>query len=279
MIALNKTIAFTKSWKHTLWIAILLGALLPLLLILLEPFDTSNNFSYKKLRLSGYAFCIIVPILLVHLLENYSYQQQANRWFVLNEFFYIIITLFLIFICAFLYHFYVVSGLTIFNFYEIWNFMWLYGLPFIPIVVPFWLFLRSKYGIIEVPFKNDGNGKSEKKVIINGENKSETLTIFESDFVYARAQQNYVEVYHNSEEGLQQKILRSTLSNIVKQLPNAWQVHRSYLVNLDYLQSVEGNTRKRFMKINETEDLIPISQKYYVALKERLSNSSQNIQK
>tara|TARA_Y100001933_G_scaffold262419_1_gene319834 strand:- start:11254 stop:11499 length:246 start_codon:yes stop_codon:yes gene_type:complete len=81
-----------------------------------------------------------------------------------------------------------------------------------------------------------------------------------------------VDVYYKTEIGIEQKTFRNTLSNIMKQLPKAWQVHRSYLVNLDYLTSLEGNARKRFMRISETEETIPISQVYYEALHKRLSN-------
>ncbi|GGG97589.1 hypothetical protein GCM10011416_14510 [Polaribacter pacificus] len=138
--------------------------------------------------------------------------------------------------------------------------------------------MRSKYGLIEVPISTKEQPKKMKSITIVGNNKSESLTIFESDFIFARAQQNYVDVYFNTETGMQQETFRSTLSNIMKQLPKAWQVHRSYLVNLDYLQTVEGNARKRFIRISLTDETIPISQVYYKALTKRLSNSSQELQ-
>lgn len=278
MIALNKTIAYTKSTKHTVWVALLLGLLLPLLLILLEPFDSSNSFPYKNLILSGYAVCIIIPILVVHPFENYVYQRQANRWFVTNEIGYIIITLAFIFTCCFLYHLFVVNGSSSFNNTSLWDFMLSFGLPFTPILVPLWLYLRSKYGTIEVPLKESENYREDKSITIQGENKSEALTLLASSFIYAQSQQNYVEIYYKTKEGIQQQLLRSTLSNIMKQLPSAWQVHRSYLVNLDYLKSVQGNARQRSVSIFEIEKPIPISQKYYNALSERLSNSSQEEQ-
>lgn len=279
MISLNKTIAYTQKWKPTFLIALLLGTVIPVLLITLEPFDNSNNFSYKYLILSGYAVCIIIPILIFHPIENYVYKIQTKRWFIVNESIYIISTLFVIFVFSFFYHFFVISGLTSFTYKLIWSFIKSFCVPFTPIVVPFWLYLRSKYGQIEVPNYDESNTKKVKKITINGTNKSETLTIFESDFIFAKAQQNYVDIYFNTDKGMQQKTLRSTLSNIIKQLPKAWQVHRSYLVNLDYLKTVEGNARKRFIRITKTEEVIPISQVYYKALNKRLSNSSQELQK
>ncbi|WP_405610167.1 LytR/AlgR family response regulator transcription factor [Polaribacter sp. Asnod1-A03] len=279
MISLNKTIAYTQNWKPTFLIALLLGTVIPVLLITLEPFDNSNSFSYKYLILSGYAVCIIIPILIFHPIENYVYKIQTKRWFIINECIYIISTLFVIFIFSFFYHFLVISGLTSFTYELIWDFIKSFGVPFTPIVVPLWLYLRSKYGQIEVPDYDKSSNKKVKKITINGTNKSETLTIFESDFIFAKAQQNYVDIYFNTNKGMQQKTLRSTLSNIIKQLPKAWQVHRSYLVNLDYLKTVEGNARKRFIRITTTEEAIPISQVYYKALNKRLSNSSQELQK
>ncbi|MFD2529876.1 LytR/AlgR family response regulator transcription factor [Polaribacter marinaquae] len=260
-------------------IALLLGTVIPVLLITLEPFDNSNSFSYKYLILSGYSVCIIIPILIFHPIENYVYKIQTKRWFIVNECIYIISTLFVIFIFSFFYHFFVISGLTSFTYELIWSFIKSFGVPFTPIVVPLWLYLRSKYGQIEVPDYDKSSTKKVKKITINGTNKSETLTIFESDFIFAKAQQNYVDIYFNTDKGMQQKTLRSTLSNIIKQLPKAWQVHRSYLVNLDYLKTVEGNARKRFIRITTTEETIPISQVYYKALNKRLSNSSQELQK
>ncbi|GAB7255661.1 LytR/AlgR family response regulator transcription factor [Polaribacter sp. OB-PA-B3] len=279
MISLNKTIAYTQNWKPTFLIALLLGTVIPVLLITLEPFDNSNSFSYKYLILSGYSVCIIIPILIFHPIENYVYKIQTKRWFIVNECIYIISILFVIFIFSFFYHFFVISGLTSFTYELIWGFIKSFGVPFTPIVVPLWLYLRSKYGQIEVPDYDKSSTKKVKKITINGTNKSETLTIFESDFIFAKAQQNYVDIYFNTDKGMQQKTLRSTLSNIIKQLPKAWQVHRSYLVNLDYLKTVEGNARKRFIRITTTEETIPISQVYYKALNKRLSNSSQELQK
>lgn len=273
MISLNKTIAYTKKWRHTFLIALVLGVLVPVLLITLEPFDNSNDFSFKYLILSGYSLCIIIPIILIHLFENYVYNVQTKRWFIINEFFYITGTLLIIFLLSFLYHFFLIS-LQSFSSETIWGFIKSFGVPFIPIVVPLWLYLRSNYGAIEVPLYDKENNRSSNTLTIVGNNKSETLTICEADFIYAKAQQNYVDVFYKTDNGMQQKTFRNTLSNIMKQLPKAWQVHRSYLVNLDYLESVEGNARKRYIRISTTEETIPISQIYYKALSKRLSNSS-----
>jgi len=278
MIALNKTIAFIKNWKHAFIVALLLGILLPLLLILLEPFDTNQaSFKFKTLKLAGYALCIIFPILIIHPIEIYLYKKQHNRWFVLNEAIYILVLLFIMYACAFLYHFLVIGVKNTLRVDDMWSFMIHFGLPFAPILIPFWLYFRSKFGIIEV-LQTRKNQSIDKIITIKSANKSENFSINESDFVYAQAQQNYVVINFRQGNVLNQKMIRSTLSNLMKQLPSAWQVHRSYLVNLDYFESVQGNSRKRTMSIDNISTPIPISQKYYSALKDRLTNSSQKLQ-
>lgn len=274
---LNKTIAYTYSWSKTFKIATIIGVFIVLILIFLGPFGTSeDNFSHKNLKLAGYGLCVIIPILITHALENYIFIKQKRRWFILNEIVYLTLVLFIAFLLCFLYHFYAIGSRDDLEFDFLLGFIKTFGVPFLPLIIPIWAYLRSKFGIIELPQK--GGVKNENVVTIKGESKSENLIINEANFVYAQAQQNYVIIHYNTENKIEQKIIRSTLSNIIKQLPNAWQVHRSYLVNLQYLKSVEGNARKRFMTISSGNEPIPVSQKYYDALKKRLSKSSHSFQ-
>ncbi|NER17117.1 LytR/AlgR family response regulator transcription factor [Spongiivirga citrea] len=278
MISLNKTVAYTKSWPKVLLTSFIIGGGLSAALILLEPFDTSEaTMSYKELRLAGYTFCIVIPASIFHLAGNAVYKKQKNRWFIVNEVTYMVLCLFTVISSCFLYNVYVVNNSTATTSGWIY-FMKYYGLPFIPLLGPPWMYLRSKFGEIIVPTANEGKS-SEVVITISGENKSESISLNFSDFVFAQAQQNYVAINYIAEGELKQEMIRSTLANLTKQIPDAWQVHRSYLVNLDFLKSVEGNARKRSMTLTTPAEPIPISQKYYEALKNRLSKSSQNLQK
>lgn len=277
MLALNKTIAYTKDWKSTIKIAFILALFIVILLIFLGPFGTAtDDFSYKNLKLSGYALCVFLPIIGVHFLENRVYKIQNNRWYILNELGYVALVFLIIISLSFLYHFLVISQQTELTSSNLFNFIRYYGVPFAPILIPIWLYFRSKFGTIEILEKKTVRSQY---ITIQGDNKSESLKILDSDFIFAQAQQNYVVINYKVENDIEQKMIRSTLSNLTKQLPNAWQVHRSYLVNLDFLKSVEGNARKRQLSLSVINEPIPVSQKYYDALKKKLANSSQNLQK
>lgn len=272
-LSLNRAIPYTYSWKLTLVIGSIVGAMLSMLLIFLQPFDTGEaKLNYKMLKLAGYSLCFLIPILVMHPVENTLFKRQKYRWYILNELGYIIVCLLLVFTTCYFYNVYIVNE-EILSSLKGWQyFMIYYGLPFMPFLGPVWLYFRNRFGIITLP---EATTQEEIHITIVGENKKEGLTISVTNFVYAQAQQNYVAIYYLDQEELQKKMIRSTLSNIQKQLPDAWQVHRSYLVNLAYLKTISGNNRKRELFLTEVSEAIPVSQKYYEALQKRDANSSQ----
>lgn len=273
---LNRPIAYTMSWSHTMVIGTILGAGLSVVLVFLQPFDTAQyDIDYKMLRLWGYGLCCLIPVLLLHPLENALYTAQKNKWYLLNELGYVIISLLFIFTACYFYNTFVVNTNLDFSIRGWRYFMIHYGVPFMPILGPIWLYFRNRFGKIRLP---EEDMQEEKQISIQGDNKSESLVISTSHFIYAQAQQNYVTIYYLKEDTVAQKMMRSTLSNLQKQLPDAWQVHRSFLVNLAYIQSISGNSRKRIIHLTVAPDAIPISQKYYEALQKRDAISSQNVQ-
>lgn len=273
---LKRTIAYLEDWKKNALVGFILGAIVATIIIFLEPFDSeAYEASYKVLRLSGYGFCMFVPVVIFHLIENAIYRKQGRRWYIINEIVYTVIVFLIILICCAVYNFYIVNGLSGITWKSISGFLKLFGFPFLPIIFPIWLYLRFNWGTIKI--SEDPEEQSVRKEIV-GDNKGEKIGFAYTEFVFAQSQQNYVILHLKTTEGLKQEMIRTTLANLSKQLPEAWQVHRSYLVNLFYLDSVAGNSRKRQMNLTVELPPIPISQKYYEALQKHLAISSQNVQ-
>ena len=112
-----------------------------------------------------------------------------------------------------------------------------------------------------------------KKVNINGDNREEELIISFNQFIYAEAQQNYVSItYLDNEENLAKRVFRSTFGQLAEQLRYAYQVHRSFLVNPYFFERLEGNSRKRTLRLKGLEKEIPVSRKYYEAIKSYLQS-------
>lgn len=263
----NRKIAFTYSWWYSFLIGSIIGALLASILIFLQPFDTySSEMPYKNLRLAGYAICIILPILLIHFFENYWYKQQSEAWFLWNEVIILSILLSATIISSYFYNVYLINKLTP-TWENGWDFFVHFGLPLAIFLLPIWIYLRFSFGEVNVKENSPGS----ELLTIKGDNTEDELTLTFSDFVLARSQQNYVDLYYlDQEQQVRKKVIRSTLANLSEQLPQAYRIHRSYLVNLSFVRSVEGNARKRFLEVNHMNEQVPVSQKYYNAIREHL---------
>jgi hypothetical protein len=269
---LHKRIAYTKSLKQTMLIGLVLAAILVFVLIFLQPFDTYyHEAPNKNLMLAGYGPCVFLPVLMVHSGERLTYRLQSNKWYVWNEIIFVLLALVLMISASYLYNYLYVNKLPL-SLGSWWSFMRGIGSPFVVILAPFWIYMRVRSGIIE---KQEVISE-QKQVVISGQNKNESFRLSPQDFIYAQSQQNYAVIYYQTEDGqVDKKMIRITLAQLNDQIPTAIQVHRSYLVNPDFLNEIKGNARKRFIELNVVLEPIPLSQKYYKKLKNQLSNSSQ----
>lgn len=91
--------------------------------------------------------------------------------------------------------------------------------------------------------------------------KEDTFTVEEDIFLFAAASGNYVYIH---EKGDKKTIRRLTLNSLKDQLPSPTLVrcHRSYLVNLQQVESVSGNAQGLSLTISGNETPIPVSRKY-----------------
>ncbi len=96
------------------------------------------------------------------------------------------------------------------------------------------------------------------------------LQFFAEDFIYAVAQGNYVDIYVKGENKAQKHTLRATITSLIGTIPGAQQVHRSYLVHLEQIKDLKGNTRQGSAILRDHQEDIPVSPKHFTALKEYL---------
>jgi len=111
---------------------------------------------------------------------------------------------------------------------------------------------------------------TNEKITIYSQNKKNHLQLNLSDLLCVEAMQNYVSIYFLKEKKIQKEIIRTTLSNVEKQLTDTSIIrcHRSYLVHPEQIQKVEGNAQGLRLTLNHLENIqIPVSRKYIPALK------------
>ncbi|MDC7997136.1 LytR/AlgR family response regulator transcription factor [Gilvibacter sediminis] len=270
---LNRKVAYTSSWSKTLIVGLILGLILPLIIILLKPFDSEQySASFKYLRIFGYAGVVAVCVLIVHAIENFFYLKSSRQWKFWQELVVLLVAAPIMVCLSGVYNFYVINSESNLSWSWLADFLVNFGLPFAPLLIPAWAALRRHFG--KISLETTTPAKSER-YSIQGVNKTDQLTLDWNGFLYAQAQQNYVKFVCLKDGQLESTMIRSTLAAVSAQLPSALQVHRSYLVNADFVTQVAGNSRNRHILLKSVEEPIPVSKKYYEAFSERLSNSSQ----
>lgn len=102
----------------------------------------------------------------------------------------------------------------------------------------------------------------------------EQYLIHSGAFRYAEAMQNYVAVYVVENDRLNRLVIRSTIKKVEEALKDtpAIRCHRSYIVNTDVVESVDGNAQGLKLTLKGVEDtFVPVSRSYIAAVRERIS--------
>jgi hypothetical protein len=103
------------------------------------------------------------------------------------------------------------------------------------------------------------------------DNKNQDFQIHIDDIFCIEAMQNYVSVCFQKDGKTQKELLRNTIKNMEVQLQSTVLIrcHRSYIVNSDLIENVEGNAQGLRLTLKKLEEFkIPVSRKYIPILKE-----------
>jgi DNA-binding LytR/AlgR family response regulator len=102
---------------------------------------------------------------------------------------------------------------------------------------------------------------------------SESLTFNLPDLLFIEADDNYSTVMWKAEGALQKKLLRVNLKNLESQLDNSFMLrcHRSYIVNVNAISAISGNTNGYKLKINGSDFSIPVSRPKGKEVMEKIS--------
>jgi len=251
-------------------ISVVLGLIVAFIMVFLEPFGTfqfeSNN---KNLIFSGFGFLFSISYLINTRIENLWFNYENKKWNVKQE---ILSFLSLLFVSSIIIHFYNQVFLNnLFNYkfdgYEyIKHGIWFFRHSMIPVILlllPFYIYFRNKFGELIT-------SASLSEIEFFGLNKGEKIMIQKTAVLFVKASENYVEIFYSKNNTIQHKTFRSTLSAINIQAPFLHQCHRSYLVNLTAIKSVNGNSQNAKIEFNYNDLTIPLSKSYYNSIKSAL---------
>ena len=127
---------------------------------------------------------------------------------------------------------------------------------------------------------NEHDGKHEEDedcpVILHTDNTAPDFSIIPSSIIYVESVGNYSNVYYIDNEQISSRTLRSTIKQLKEELRDysfIVQCHRAFLVNLMYVESLEGTNNRFFINLFSFDKKIPLSRPNRAAIKEALCAS------
>jgi DNA-binding LytR/AlgR family response regulator len=121
--------------------------------------------------------------------------------------------------------------------------------------------------------KDEGNN-----IEIIAENQKDRLQLPVKDLLFIQSEGNYISIFHKEETEIRRSLLRNTLKNIEKELgsfsPPLFKTHRSYIVNLDLVENIKGNSQGLQLYLSELDDFVPVSRSYINSVREALKSNN-----
>lgn len=252
---------------------------------LLQPFETN----YQEHKINYFWISIIhslSPILILMMLatilnKNFKYQtEKQENWNVKKEFFSVFLVFFLTAITQFL-----VRDVLYFN-DDNWSWRYLKeeilntfvsGIFLSFIIIPFnYLRLQLKNqekannisaNIIqqkEVFTENHKNETSFDNIFITTELKSEDFLFNINDFLYAKSEGNYMEIYfaNNPPIKIIKRLTLKSLENQLSAFKFIIKIHRSIILNLNAVEKVSGNAQGYKVSLKNYPTTVPVSRSF-----------------
>ncbi len=263
--------------SQNIYIALVAGIFVGLFLLLFQPFGLDDLKSpYKPFLILGYGLNCFLVVLFFHnvLPRLLPFLREDKTWTVAWEILYENALILTIAIGNTLYTPFlsVDNHLTLASFFSMIVYTMLIG------VVPVAFFVITDYNRLlkrhlaesqllqlnETIPQKEGN---TKHLSILTEN--EEITIFPDQLLYIESEGNYVNIVNWQELKVEKKLHRGTLKHLAENISidHIIRCHRSYLVNLQKVQSVSGNAQGFKLKLADCEDIIPVSRKYVPLVK------------
>ena len=135
-----------------------------------------------------------------------------------------------------------------------------------PIAGTFFFFrykkLQEEYD--EVLTKAEGGSDLKEMIHFSGEGVKDNISISVQDFLFARAQDNYTELYYLKDRTASKFLIRSSLSSLMKTLEYDFilRCHRSFLINLYNVHSIKGSRKNLKISMRHSDMVLPVSKTY-----------------
>ena len=262
--------------------ALLFSAVTLFVLYLFQPFGTQNDHSsFKYLRLSGYGLVTFCALLISGYLEIALSRMKLDGKFRTL----LVPSLHIGLVAVFNHSYFVVAILgtwhwqnqSLFVFYTLAiglfpvGFMYLVNRHSNTLITSAEATTAQAKTMIENA-DHPSFGPSSNITLV-GENKDDLVQVSISQIVFIKSADNYCELNLRIDEKCSTKLLRCSLSKLIAQLPQGASLtrcHRSFAVNLDLVESCQGNAAGLQLSMQAGGFVVPVSRSYVDRIKQAL---------
>lgn len=267
-----------KKWPMIIAISIFIG----LFLMIFQPFGLQFiEMENKRLFLLGYGLvtftCLLLNLILLPLIFT-DYFSEDN-WTVQRHIIWLMVDIVLIAAGNYLYS----VAFQIFPWVGIDGF-----LRFVGFTIPIGLFPAVILTFIQQNryLKNNLAASQEINQSISHKEEhmvaetshlkldsgNQTFDFAYNQIVYIESEGNYVKVHFLEADKVRFELIRNTLKNVSDLIEGEklFRCHRAFIVNLDYVEKVDGNSQGYTLQLNHSETQIPVSRSYTKSFKEAM---------
>ena len=265
---LNKSFPYDSSFRTHVFIGGLLGIFVVFIIFFLKPFNSGESrFSYKTIFFLIYGLIILITYLVSHLLSDFYY-KITQRWKLFEEIVFCLLFIAVSIVLAFFYTELIINkNPERVNMYHFLGWFKTICLSFGILLFILTILLRKKYSGEHLKNSTEDlkieTVTKSKRVTITSNLKKEDFTVDEADVVYIKSENNYVLICYFEDNVLKEKLLRNTLSNINSQLPTFIKIHRSYILNPNFILSLKGSKQNAKLQLRDTDVALPVSETYF----------------
>jgi hypothetical protein len=155
------------------------------------------------------------------------------------------------------------GNLSFYTLYEeVWHAMLSGGLIYLLVTLVNTRMLRNKHQHESKDLPHQAPQKDRPTILIKSNLKSEHLQLNVAQFICARAEGNYLELFIKEETEVTKKLIRLSLQRFLEQLqPYRFiqKTHRAFVVNTGYIRNASGNAQGYLLEMEHLDFSVPVS--------------------
>ena len=104
--------------------------------------------------------------------------------------------------------------------------------------------------------------------MFRSDNDDIALQLKFEDLMFIKSEGNYIEVHYQHNAKIAKKVIRQRIKNVENSLPKEhfFRCHNRYIVNKNYITSINGNARGLSLELRNSDETINVSRTKIKAL-------------